>query len=165
MAAFFDSGDDFDKALLYEGVQSHTAIARVIDEVEEAIVNTFTQEGASPVHAPSTGSEGVHQFLENTVWYTVYLWGFRPLAADANGFDETRADWSGFAKAMRLTIANVVSHRLRNFDDKPDLRMEVHGRESWSYNSVRDLLWPSGWSSLIDRYVPKHYDPRVVFST
>jgi hypothetical protein len=162
VAAYFDKAEAFDLTLLHLDARAHDDLARVVDEAELEIIERFTREEPSPLAAPDDSHKGIYEVLENEVWYTTYLWGYEPAAADAAGFSATRSAWTGFAKAMRLTVARVASHRIRHYDALYGVSAETHGRESWTYAARRELAWPPDWDSLLRRYVPARYDPRIV---
>lgn len=164
MATYFDSGESVDLALLHPDVQTHSDLDRVIDEVEQDIVAQLTKEGGSALAAPSGSTQGVCEYTENGRTFTVWLYGYKQTLADAAGYSATRAAWTGLAKAMRDTIALVVSHRLKNYDAQDGVSQETHGRESWSYRAGRDSAWPSGWDRSLRKYIPHGYDPRTVWT-
>ena len=160
MAIYFDSDEAVDKALLHSSVRTHSDLDRIINEVEDDIIEVFRVEGTSRAPTSSDGNQGVYQVLENGVYHTTFLWGYKPVLVDAAGYDATRANWTGFAKVMRQAIADVVSHRVRHYDADDGVTAESHGRESWDYQKGRNLRWPAQWDRLLDRYVPDGYDPR-----
>lgn len=153
MALWFDASED--TALLHESVRTHTEIAAVALEAEDDVTHYFTTTGQPTLEDRIPGATQPYWFIENGVAYTVELYGYAPDPEDAAGFDATRANWTGFAKAFRQTIADVTSHRLRHYDELYDLRSESHGRESWSYRDSRELRWPPNWRHHLRRYSTK----------
>lgn len=156
MAVWFDENDTDDTNLLHSDVRSHAEIGRVADEVELDVVDYFTTTGQPTLENRVAGQTTPYWFIENGVAYTVELYGFAPDPADAAGYDANdRADWSDFAEAFRATIAHVLGHRLRHYDELYGIQSERHGRESWTYKGSRDLRWPPNWKRRLKKYITK----------
>lgn len=153
--AYFDATGGFDIALLHDDVQTHSEAQAVADEVERDIVDYFTETG-EPALTVRNQTLGVTLFwyIENSILYTVHLWGYNSDETEAAGYDADRGSWTGFAKAFRECIAHVTSHRLRHYDEALGIESESIGRRSWDYSS-RDLRWPRNWKRRLKKYSTK----------
>lgn len=61
------------------------------------------------------------------------------------GFDDKQV--GNVAEALRLTIADVTSHRLRYYDEDDTLSSEQRGSRSQSRaQGALDARWPDGWA-------------------
>lgn len=117
MATYFNSGSD--TALIHLSVRTHAELATVAAAVEDDVLRRFT------LGFNSTDRE-------------VYLEGYE---TDADSADTSLKD------ALRRTIGEVTSHRLRHYDDKRGVVSESRGARSVTYASgdSGDPDWPDGW--------------------
>lgn len=127
MATYFDSTDSDHTDLLHSSVRSHAELARISARVEQEVIDYYTQ-------------------IAGYQTYEVRLQGY---AADADNV--TNAD---FKRALRETIADVISHRLRNYDSLEGLTSESLGDYSYtrSGDSRLDPKWPGGWNWRLGNY-------------
>lgn len=153
-AAYFDATDAYDKLLLHSSVRTDSEADRVAEQVETEIIDFYTEQGILRF-AQQDSNDGTYWYKENDQWFTILLWGYKPAAADANGYDATRSDWTGFCKAFRRTVAEVTSHRLRHYHAERGVTSETAGRESWTYSTARDTDWPPNWRKYLRRYDKK----------
>lgn len=71
---------------------------------------------------------------------------------ELQGFDPDPSQTSPqLAKALKHTIAEVVSHRLRVDDIQPGLTGLSRGDRSWSWGDPEKMnrKWPDDWNSLL----------------
>lgn len=146
--AYFDSSEEYDLALLADSVQSNSRIDVEAADVEQELVNFYTDlltrrpRGVDydEVYELSDGERGV------------FLRGYDADETEADGYDATRANWTGFAAAMRRTIADIVSHRLINFDVDDTVVSEKRGARSVTRKRAVNKKWPNNWFSRLDFY-------------
>lgn len=120
MATYFDSGAD--TALIHQSVRTHSELATVASNAENDVLRRYT------LGFNATDRE-------------VYLEGYN---ADADLADTALKD------ALRRTIGEVVSHRLRFYDDRRGVASESRGARSVSYApSGVDPDWPDGWDNRL----------------
>lgn len=161
MAVWFkpEAGADLD--LIPASMWTHDDLRRVVQEVEDEIISHYTAAGAVRLR----DSDGftlaeLYYYVENNVEYTVQLMGYHADPASASGYNADRTQWTGFCKAFRQTIANVVVHRLKRMTDAPEVASERRGERSWTYRESwteknRDERWPRYWNRLLMKYARK----------
>lgn len=125
MATFFNPS--IDAGYLHSSVREHPEAALVTERVEADVIRWATRGSSST--------------------RTVIL----------DGYDETTpADSESDLKmALKETIGEVVSWRLRHYDDDRNVVSESRGARSKSWAQGVDPDWPDGWNRrLIDFLFP-----------
>jgi len=148
--AYFDIAEAFDKALLADDVQENSRAAVEAARAEQEIVDRYTDLlSRRPL---GVDYDNVFALDDDR---GVFLRGYNSDETLATGYDATRADWTGFAAAMRLAIADLVSHRIKAFDADPGVTSETRGARSITRKGPVNKKWPVGWSDPL-----RHYDVR-----
>lgn len=143
--AYFDPTDPDDTDLLHADVRESDELAHTAARVEADVLQAFTERRSyGPVPADAVQ-------LANTALY-VYLDGYAASEASADGYAADRASWSGFADAMRRTIADVVSHRLRSSGTEPGIQSYGQGSRWTTYRGSFNPDWPRNWSWRLRPY-------------
>ena len=146
--AYFNSGEAYDIALLADSVQSSSRIAVEAADIEAAIVNRYTE---SLKHRPiGLDYDEVYELSDGV--RGVFLRGYDPDVTLADGYDATPANWSGFAAAMRRTIADLISHRITNFNVDPSITSERRGARSVTRSGPVNKKWPVDWDTRLSFY-------------
>jgi hypothetical protein len=154
MATYFDASDSHDVALLRADVQTHAELDRVATAAERDVIDVYRERYIELVSGDQYFIDANPYVEDADKGIYIMLDGYAPDAADADGYEASgRDDWTGFAKALRLAIARVVSHRLRYIDDDPTATLTVEGSrtESRAAGSLR-AEWPSRWQGSLDAY-------------
>ena len=145
--AYFDSNEAYDLALLADGVQSSSRIDAEAARAEREIVNTYTDLlSRRPIGAD------FEEVYELDTLRGVFLRGYDEDETLADGYDATRADWTGFAAAMRQAIADLVSHRITHFDTDPGIQSQTRGARSTTWRTPVNKRWPSAWDTGLSFY-------------
>ena len=145
---YFDPSSTEDVSLLRDSVQKHAELSRVAKRAERDCIDWYKQDSDRSI---PNGATRVATLDTRTVF--VALDGYAEDAADADGYDTDRAQWTGFADDFRRAIANVLEHRLRYFERKPDVTSETRGDRSEKRKAHGiDPLWPAHWNRNLDIY-------------
>lgn len=144
--SFFNPAKAIDHGLLHASVREHDDVSVVAAQAEDDVVREFTERG-------DFGGGELHTETRGAYTFTVMLLGYDPDETEAQGYDTDPNSWSGFAKAMRETIADVTSHRLRYYDVDSTVTSETMGRRSETrQRGTLDVMWPRNWSWRLNPY-------------
>lgn len=132
---YFDALEAADTSLLHADVRQHPELAIVALRAEQDVLSYFAGESGAPA-----------------------LTGYATEPATAAGYDADRTRWTGLCLALRLTIADVVSHRLRYYDDDATLQSVSRGSRSQTrFPGALDARWPPRWHWRL-----RPYDARLI---
>jgi len=147
MAYYFDLSDAADLLLLHSSVRDHDELARVSLEVETDVINQFRERNTRGADFYQYyGSSLAAPFVTSDSKYVIWLDGYKEDADDA-AVDTRLKD------ALRRTIADVVSHRLRYYDEEQGISSFTQGRVSIAYTGgTRNNRWPAAWSSRLAEF-------------
>lgn len=145
MATYFDITSYADINLLHGDVRNHCELSNVAAQVESDVINRFRERnrGAGypyPYFASSVGTP----YSTTDGKYIIWLDGYKE---DADEADTRLKD------ALRRTIADVISHRLRYYEEENGVKRFSQGRVSIEYSgSGRDAEWPRQWSRRLTEF-------------
>lgn len=145
MATYFDLAAAADVLLLHESVRDHNELARIASAVETDVINHYRERNERGLDRYTYyGSPTVAPFVTSDGKYIVWLDGYKE---DADEADTRLKD------ALRRTIADVVSHRLRYYDEERGVQSWTQGRVSVTFSGGgRDTEWPKGWSRRLAEF-------------
>lgn len=148
--SYFVSADAHDQSLLHSSIRAHADLPVVAAQVEVDVIAYFIEPGDDGSATPAPGE--LFSFEEHGEWFTVRLMGYHSDPVLASGYDADRAQWTGLARALRQVIADVVSHRLRHYDDRSGVVSWRRSKRSESRSEALDTQWPEDWSRGLARY-------------
>lgn len=145
MATYFDPSSSSDIFLIHSSVRAHSELVQMAAQVEEEIINHYRERNRDgyaeyPYYGSSTGTA----FITTDGKYVIWLDGYKE---DASLADARLKD------ALRRTIADVISHRLKHYDDEPGIKSWTQGRRSVTYSgSGIDGQWPKAWNKRLTEF-------------
>lgn len=133
MADYFNPNDSDDTDLLHPDVQGHSDLSRMAGIVEHEVIEQYA--------VYTTGGD-----LDE-----VLLLGYETDADDPDTGAKLK-------EALRRTIAEVISYRLRHQDKDPEVASYDQGGRGTEYrnNGSKEYRWPPNWDR---RLVP--FDERA----
>lgn len=127
MATFFNRDTKGDMDLIHSTVRNHPEVERIVVRTERDILLHYT----------------VRTGLDT---FTVSLTGYNE--------ENPSASTARLRELLKHAIADVASHRLRNYHRNPALqseRLEQYQYDRGSYSGVADYDWPQGWDAELNR--------------
>lgn len=129
---YFDSSQD--TALVYATVRTDDELENVAARAEADVIDRFTAKNDEDD-------------------FEVFLDGYDEDPTLADGYDDDRSAWTGLAAALRQTIANVISHRLRYYDVDATASLVVRGSRTVARAAgTLDPEWPKGWQRRLQKF-------------
>lgn len=138
MAAYFDTTDNADLAMLPKILRTAEELADVAAESEADVILQYTEPQAADSE-DFTLRENLRFNVQTGDFEFVYLAGFTEDAADPD------VD-PGLKKAMKRTVAAVIHWRLNQWKREPGVISESDDRgKSRTYSDQIDSPFPPGW--------------------
>lgn len=142
MASYFDISSAADLFLIHSSVRDHCELSQMAASVEDEIISQYRERNVGgyteyPYYSSQTGTP----YTTTDGKYIIWLDGYK---VDADEADTRLKD------AMRRTIADVISHRLKHYDDEPGIKSWTQGRRSVVYaGDGIDAHWPKSWNKRL----------------
>lgn len=154
---YFDPDESCDLALLHSTVRSHSELSNVAARVEKEIIRKYKKWlRRERLWSIDVATDDYYTVLEGNHWYGVYLTGYDPDPANADGYNADRTLWSGLCDALRDAIANVVSETLRQYSRNTGFTSESLGDYSYTKSTTTEeainVKWPQGWDAPLRIY-------------
>lgn len=135
MASYFDASEQADKDLLHSDVRDHAELELVATDVEYQVIEHFRQEKEYDETSLMPANP------QDAIETEIRLAGYDVDADDADVDEHLK-------KALRYTIAYVISYCLRNYDNERNVNSKKRGNRSKSYSGSIPTKeeWPDDWS-------------------
>jgi hypothetical protein len=150
MATFFDTTDINDQELLHKDVRLSEELDVMANLAENDVIEFYRQRDM--------------QSLSTYQDFFRYEAGASPLTGikvRLVGYNEAEPENShpDLKEALRRTIAEVLSYRLRNYDNQTGIMSQSQGNRSVTFTAGTPASWrdfPHGWNLYL-----RNYDARI----